>query len=242
MKIKIQKKYLIFPVNTFLPRKKLMFKIDGETVYSLNIKLDNYAPDFFAYIDVSRFMDKEIELDVNPETEINFKESDTMELENLYSEPLRPQVHFSTKNGWINDPNGLIYLNGVYHMFYQYNPAEPEWENMHWGHAQSRDLVHWEEKDTALFPDSRGTMFSGSAFLDEKNVSGLKDGENNAALLFYTATEPFCQYMSYSTDDFKTIAHYGKQPVVPHILDCNRDPKVVFCDELNCYIMALYLG
>ncbi len=86
-----------------------------------------------------------------------------------------PQAYRTAlKNGWINDPNGLIYFDDVYHMFYQYNPTEPSWDNMHWGHAESRDLIHWEEKDTALFPDNRGTMFSGSAIYDEKNKSEAK--------------------------------------------------------------------
>lgn len=232
MKITIRKKYLIFPVNTFSAKKKMMFQLNGETVYSLNIKLDNYNPDFWAYIDMSRFLGREMELDVSPEMKISFRESDEMDIENVYKEPMRPQVHFTTKNGWINDPNGLIYLGGVYHMFYQYNPAEHNWDNMHWGHAVSRDLVHWEEKDTALFPDERGMMFSGSAFYDERN---------DRALLFYTTTEPFCQNISCSADGFETLRAYEKNPIVPHIAGSNRDPKVVFCDEMGCYIMALYL-
>lgn len=155
---------------------------------------------------------------------------------------MRPTVHFSTKNGWMNDPNGLIYLDGVYHMFYQYNPAEPNWGNMHWGHAESVDLIHWEEKDTAIFPDGRGTIFSGCAVLDEKNLLGKNIDEKKAALLIYTKTdEPFCQNLSYSVDNFISIEEYSNNPVVPHIKSQNRDPKVAFCDELDCYIMALYL-
>lgn len=238
--MKITKKYLVFPVNTLAKEKELYFKENGKTVYHLNIKLDTYNPDFFAYIDLARYLGKELEISVEPEMEVAFTESDTMDIENGYKEPMRPQIHFSTKNGWINDPNGLICLNGVYHMFYQYNPAAPYWENMHWGHAESRDLIHWVEKDTALFPDERGTMFSGSAVWDEKNLLGL-DADNPAALLFYTTTAPFCQNMSYSTDGFKTLVHYSKNPVVPHIVACNRDPKVIFCQELGCYLMALYL-
>ncbi len=241
MNFEITKKFLIFPVNTLSLKKELHFKIDGKTVYKINIRLDNCNPDFYAYINMSRFIGQKIEIAVYPEMEINFRESDTMDIENLYNEPMRPQIHFTTKNGWINDPNGLIYLDGVYHMFFQFNPTEPKWDNMHWGHAESRDLIHWEEKDTALFPDNRGTMFSGSAIYDEKNLLGINPGESKATLLYYTTTNPFCQYMSYSTDKFKTIEIYEKKPVVPHITGCNRDPKVVFCDELNCYIMALYL-
>lgn len=236
MKIKITKKYLIFPVNTLLSKKELFFKKGSQTVYKLNIKLDNINPDFYAYIDMTRFIGEELELSVTPEMKIRFREADTNDTENLYKEPYRPQVHFTPKSGWMNDPNGLIFLDGVYHMFFQYNPTEPNWDNMHWGHAVSQDLIHWEEKDIALFPDERGTMFSGCAVFDRAKILG-----KNTAALFYTTTKPFCQHMSYSDDGFNTIKHSGNKPVVPHIAADNRDPKVVFCDELNCYIMALYL-
>lgn len=241
MEIKIKSKYLIFPVNKFAIRKKLTFHHEGKPVYELNIRLDNLHPDYYAYIDVSRFMGQTISLSVSPKMEPLFREADEMDIPGLYKEPLRPQIHFTTKNGWINDPNGLIYLDGVYHMFYQHNPTEPDWENMHWGHAESHDLIHWEEKDIALFPDERGSMFSGSAVLDNRNLLGKNTEDSKAALLFYTTTNPFCQHMSYSTDNFQTITPYSNQPVVPHIEDANRDPKVVFCEELDCYIMALYL-
>lgn len=241
MKIEIKNKYLIFPVNTLATKKVLTFNRSGETVYELNIKLDNGNPNFYAYIDVSRFIGQTMDVFVAPEMKLKFHGADEMNIDNLYHEPMRPQVHFTTKNGWINDPNGLIYIDGTYHMFYQYNPTEPNWDNMHWGHAESRDLIHWEEKPTMLFPDKRGKMFSGSAILDDKNLLGKNEGKNKAALLFYTTTTPFCQHMSYSTDNFKTVKQYMDKPIVPHIKAANRDPKVVFCDELDCYIMVLYL-
>ncbi len=241
MKIEIKNKYLIFPVNTLTTKKILTFKRNCETVYQINIKLDNCNPNFYAYIDVSRFIGQTIDILVSPEMKLEFREADKMDIDNLYHEAMRPQVHFTTKNGWMNDPNGLVYIDGTYHMFYQYNPTEPNWDNMHWGHAESSDLIHWEEKDVALFPDERGTMFSGSAILDDKNLLGKNVGNNKSALLYYTTTEPFCQHMSYSTDNFETIERYIDKPVVPHVKGRNRDPKVVFCDELGCHIMVLYL-
>lgn len=241
MKFEIKNKYLIFPVNALSTKKILTFKINCETVYRINIKLDNCNPDFYAYIDVSRFIGQTVDISVAPEMKLEFRKADEMNIDNLYHEPMRPQVHFTTKNGWINDPNGLIYINGIYHMFYQYNPTEPNWDNMHWGHAESSDLIHWEEKNVALFPDERGAMFSGSAVLDDKNRLGKNIGNNKAALLFYTTTTPFCQHMSYSIDNFETIKQFTDKPIVPHIKAANRDPKVVFCDELDCYIMAFYL-
>ena len=123
-----------------------MFSKGEKTVYELMMNLDNKNPDFSAYIDVSRFIGEELELAVKPEMEISYRESDDMDIDGLYNEQLRSQIHFTTKNGWINDPNGLIYLDGTYHMFYQHNPCSVEWGNMHWGHATSSDLVHWEER------------------------------------------------------------------------------------------------
>ena len=162
-------------------------------------------------------------------------------MKNKYNDIFRPQVHFTAKNGWINDPNGLIYIDGTYHMFYQYDPTGIKPEKMHWGHATSRNLIHWQEQDIALFPDERGDMWSGSAILDNKNLIGKNTKDSTAALLFYTTTEPFVQNISYSTDGFKTIKSFEGNPVLPHIMGTNRDPLIVFCDELDCYVMALHL-
>ena len=242
MTIPITSRYLLFPVNTRAVRKTLIFSSGGREVYRLKIRLDNVSPDFTAPIDVSRFMGQTLTLSVSPEMEIRCTAADEAPLSDLYREPLRPQLHFTTKCGWNNDPNGLLFYGGVYHMFYQHNPAEPAWENMHWGHAVSRDLLHWREEKIALFPDERGAMYSGSAILDEENLLGKNENGRPAALLFYTTTAAFCQNLSYSTDGFRTIRHWDRNPVVPHIEGRNRDPKVVRCEELGCYVMALYLS
>ena len=241
MKIEIKRKYLIFPVNTLASIKKISISSREEDTYCLDIRLDNIAPDFFAYIDVSRFIGKTVSVSTDPQMDLSYTESDIMDIPMLYQEPYRPQVHFSAKNGWINDPNGLIYFDGKYHMFYQHNPCENRWGNMHWGHAISTDLLHWEETDIALFPDKTGKMFSGSAIVDEKNLLGLQKGDTPTVLLYYTATHPFSQYIAYSADALKTIRKYGSSPVVPCVVDGNRDPKVVFCAEWDAYAMALYL-
>ncbi len=241
MKVYVKTKYLIFPVHTLAATKTLTLFCEGKKEYSLKIRLDNRDPDFYAHIDVSAYRGKTLTLTVEPEMELKFVESDEELLPDLYREPYRPQVHFSPKNGWNNDPNGMIYISGEYHMFFQYNPCENKWNNMHWGHAVSRDLLHWEEKDIALFPDETGTMFSGCAVLDEKNLLGLQEGDTPTVALFYTATSPFSQYLAYSTDALKTVKKRGGGPILPHIVGSNRDPYVIFCEEWNAYAMALYL-
>jgi len=240
MKIEIKHRYLVFPVNTFSPQIKFRFYDEGDEVYYLNVKLNPDEPTFAAYVDMERYMGKTIEIKTFPEVEIVYSEADTMNLPNLYKEPYRPQVHFTTKNGWLNDPNALIYVNGEYHMFYQHNPCESKWNNMHWAHAVSPDLIHWTELGIALGPDKYGEIFSGNAFIDKDNLLGHKVGDEDAVLLYYTGTSPLAQYLAYSNDGMKTFHKYG-EPVVPKILNTSTDPQVIFCDEWNTYIMSLYL-
>ena len=237
----VTKKYLVFPINNSLPPKRLSFRKDGEEVYYLDLRLDNVAPDFEAWIDVSRFAGEELTLMLDKEMPLSFREEETMDLPGIYDEPLRPQVHFSTKIGWNNDPNGLTYLNGTYHMFYQHNPGDKMWGNMHWGYATSTDLIHWEEQGDTIFPDRYGAIFSGSGFVDEKNVLGLQTGEIPTLVFYYTATDPFSQHMYVSTDGGKTLRPYRNGPVIPHIIGSNRDPKITYVAELDAYVLALYL-
>ena len=105
----------------------------------------------------------------------------------LYTEINRPQIHFTSRRGWNNDPNGLVYYEGEYHMFYQHNPLEREWGNMSWGHAVSRDLIHWEELPVVLYPDSIGAIFSGTAVIDFNNTSGFGKDGNPPMVAIYTA-------------------------------------------------------
>ena len=247
MKITVTHPYLVFPVNNAKAMKKLLFTIGGELVYEADVRLDTHNPDFYAYFDVSRFMGQRMELMVEPEMAMSFREADSIDRIDLYREPFRPLYHFTEKNGWHNDPNGLVKIGDTYHMFYQLNPASPQWGNMHWGHATSHDMIHWTQQPTALFPDEMGTMFSGSGIIDEEGRAGFGAG---AALFFYTAAgcnsrrsagQPFTQCLAYSTDGGKTLTKYEGNPVIPHIAGDNRDPKVIWCEELGKYVCALYL-
>jgi fructan beta-fructosidase len=129
----------------------------------------------------------------------------------------RPLVHFSPKKGWMNDPNGPVFYKGEYHLFFQHNPDNVYWDNMHWGHAKSKDLIHWEELPIALFPDEQGMIFSGSAFVDKRNDSGLGKEDSPALLLFYTShdhkTMREMQCMAYTTDGTEFIK-YDKNPLI----------------------------
>ncbi len=165
-----------------------------------------------------------------------------------YSEIYRPQFHFTPRENWTNDPNGLMFYRragaraGEYHMFFQHNPEGRDWGNMTWGHAVSPDLVHWTQLDNAIYPDKLGTIFSGSGVVDWNNTAGFQTGEEKVLVCIYTsAGEPFTQSIAYSNDGGRTWTKYAGNPVVPHILGGNRDPKVLWYEPEKKWVMALYL-
>lgn len=153
----------------------------------------------------------------------------------------RQIVHFTPQRGWINDPNGLIYADGEYHMFYQYYPYDTKWGPMHWGHAVSRDLLTWKHLPVALYPTESEYVFSGSAMIDRENIMGFKNGEKAPMLLFYTSHNPETgeqmQSMAYSTDYVHFEKYKGNPILKNHIGEADykkdfRDPKV-FCDTVR---------
>lgn len=170
-----------------------------------------------------------------------------------YQEPHRPQFHFSPPSMWMNDPNGMIYLNGEYHLFYQHYPDSTVWGPMHWGHAISKDLVHWEHMPIALYPDSLGYIFSGSAVVDQGNTSGLgsKDNPPMVAIFTYHNTEGEkagkndyqTQGIAFSVDHGRSWEKYAENPVLenPGKRDF-RDPKVFWHESSEKWVMILAVG
>ena len=150
----------------------------------------------------------------------------------------RPVYHHSPAFGWMNDPNGMVYHDGVYHLFYQHYPYGTYWSDMHWGHATSTDLIHWEQHPIALFPDEYGYMFSGSIVVDEKNTAGFGEG---AFVAVYTSTHPSqAQSLAYSLDKGMTWHKYGA-PVLYGEGDF-RDPKVFWYEPQDCWMLILANG
>ena len=168
----------------------------------------------------------------------------------LYHEKYRPQFHFSPESGWMNDPNGLVFLDGEYHLFYQHYPDSTVWGPMHWGHAVSSDLVHWTHLPIALYPDSLGYIFSGSAVVDAGNTTGFGNIDNPALVAVFTYHDPITekagsdlfqsQGIAYSTDKGRNWIKYPGNPVLqnPGKRDF-RDPKVFRHKETNKWIMIL---
>jgi fructan beta-fructosidase len=170
--------------------------------------------------------------------------------EPLYHERYRPQFHFSPRVNWTNDPNGLVFYKGEYHLFFQHNPFGNGWGNMTWGHAVSRDLFHWKQLEHAIRPDRLGTIFSGSAVVDRGNTAGFQSGDKKVIVCIYTSAggtsteskgQPFSQSIAYSNDCGRTWKKYEKNPVLRHIIGGNRDPKVIWHAATKRWVMALYL-
>jgi len=250
MRLIIDKKYLLIPVSTGASKKVILFYHGNEVVYELSARIDLLSPEYFFPVDMHIFQNMVLDVSCIPDMQLTLAMVNTKPELPATADRYRPFWHFTAKYGWINDPNGLVYIEGNYHMFYQHNPVGTEWGNMHWGHAISPDLFHWQEQGIALYPDRMGNMFSGSAIIDKENKSGLSENGVPAVLLYYTTAGntskisenmSFAQCIAYSTDGGKNFKKYKNNPVISHIEAYNRDPKVIFSPELNKYVMVLFI-
>ena len=246
--ITIDKKYLNLPVSHQQDRGKMTFIADGHPDLSVVIRLAPDKADYWVFKDVSNLKGKTLTIRYDGDSEglKNLFQSDVIVgNDSLYKEANRPQFHFTTRRGWINDPNGLVYYDGEYHLFYQHNPYEREWENMHWGHAVSTDLIYWEELADALYPDHLGGMFSGSAVIDYRNTAGYNKEKSPAMIAAYTAAGPDkqVQCIAYSLDKGRSFTKYEGNPVIDskHLWNSQdtRDPKVFWYTPGNHWVMVL---
>jgi len=166
-----------------------------------------------------------------------------------YDERFRPQFHFSPARGWLNDPNGLVYYDGWYHLFFQHTVAVEGEGDKIWGHAMSRDLVHWEQKHDVLYPDKLGTIYSGSAAVDWNNTAGLKTGEKDVLVAAYTSAgkhvnppQPYTQSLACSHDGGETWEKYRKNPVLRNVSGGDdRDPRIFWHQPTQRWVMVLSL-
>ena len=243
--LKITQRYLNLPVSHQTDRKKMSFTIDGKEERSFVIRLAPGKPDYWVFCDMDAYKGKKLTISYDGEgLQQIYQDSQIAGQDSMYHEKSRPQLHYSQRRGWNNDPNGMVWYDGEYHLFYQHNPYEREWENMHWGHAVSRDLIHWEELNEALYPDHNGTAFSGSAVVDYENTSGFGSKDNPAMVAIYTgASAKQVQCIAYSLDKGRTWTKYEKNPVIDsgklwNTVD-TRDPKVFWYDPNKEWVMIL---
>lgn len=243
--LKITQRYLNLPVSHQTDRKKMSFTIDGKEELSFVIRLASGKPDYWVFCDMDAYKGKKLTISYDGEgLQQIYQDSQIAGQDSMYHEKSRPQLHYSQRRGWNNDPNGMVWYDGEYHLFYQHNPYEREWENMHWGHAVSRDLIHWEELNEALYPDHNGTAFSGSAVVDYENTSGFGSKDNPAMVAIYTgASAKQVQCIAYSLDQGRTWTKYEKNPVIDsgklwNTVD-TRDPKVFWYGPNKEWVMIL---
>lgn len=249
MNLHVSGRYLLIPICPSIQTEKVIIRqrADHPTIlYEMDLPVSEASPRYHAALDLSAYLGEDLYVSTPFPT--------SGELAWVFSDNPRKNTrvrhvpaHFAPDVGWMNDPNGLIYADGKYHMYFQYNPYNTSWGNMHWGHAVSTDLIHFTQRETVLYPNDEGTCFSGSAVIDQKNLTG--HGENTM-LFYYTAAggtsersrgHAFTQKMAYSTDRGETFQRDSKF-CLNTLAKENRDPKVFYHEPSSAYIMVLYLA
>lgn len=244
------KKFLLLPVQENAPEGKVNIIVNNEfqLEQNINIRLAREKVDYYVPLDLSAYQGKSVSVDVTgmPASSLCWKEiklSDTFDSSNR--ETYRPVYHHTPVYGWMNDPNGMFYKNGVYHLYFQYNPYGSMWANMTWGHSTSTDLTHWTYEGTAIVPDAWGAIFSGSCVVDKDNTAGFGKG---AVVAFYTSAKstPWgdvqSQSMAYSLDNGKTFIKYEHNPILTSTERDFRDPKVFWYAPGKHWVMMLAVG
>lgn len=244
------KKFLHLPVQDDAPEGKVNIVINnkGQFAQSMNVRLAREKIDSYVPLDLSAYVDQNVSIDIAgmPSSSLCWKElkmSDSFDMTN--KEKFRPVYHHTPAYGWMNDPNGMFYKDGVYHLYFQWNPYGSVWGNMHWGHSTSTDLMHWNFEGCAIVPDAWGAIFSGSCVVDHNNTAGFGKG---AVVAFYTSAKatPWgdvqSQSMAYSLDNGKTFTKYEGNPILTSSEKDFRDPKVFWYAPGKHWVMMLAVG
>ena len=247
LSFKVKYKYLNLPISQEVERCRLTFQAKGVDDLSVVARLST-EPDYWVFKDLTAYKGKTLTItfDGSEEALAQVYQADTIrDAQKMYHEKYRPQFHFTTRRGWINDPNGCIWHDGLYHLYYQHNPFEREWENMTWGHATSPDLLHWTEQPPVLHPDSLGTMFSGSAVFDRDNTSGFGTKKVPPLVYAYTAdrSDREVQCIAYSLDGGMTLHKYEGNPVIDSHekwqTHDTRDPRLFWYEAGQHWVLVL---
>ena len=245
-------KYLLIPVQESAELSHVKVIANNQQLKTFNVRLANTHVDYYVPLDLEAYKSqKGLMLDIHVDGQsrndggfANFgcwkgmKFSDTFDMKNR--EQYRPLYHHTPAYGWMNDPNGMFYKDGVWHLYFQYNPYGSQWENMTWGHSTSTNLVDWKFEGEAIEPDVIGTIFSGSAVVDKKNTAGF--GEGAVVALYTSAGENQTQSMAYSTDNGKTFTKYEGNPIITSNVPDFRDPHMFWNEDIKKWNMILAAG
>ena len=243
--LKVSGKYLLLPVQEKEEIANVRVVVNNLQQQSFNVKLAVDKVDYYVPLDLQRFGSDRVLLDITlhgdrratgPVKDFacwkEMRQSDTFDATNR--ERFRPAYHHTPQYGWMNDPNGMFYKDGVYHLFYQWNPYGSQWENMTWGHSTSTDLIHWEAQPTAIEADALGTIFSGSCVVDK---------QNDRVVAFYTsAGQSQTQSMAVSKDNGRTFVKYAANPILSSNEPDFRDPKAFWNDDIQRWNLILAVG
>ena len=246
------KKYLLLPVQESAEVSNIKVIGGSRQLKTLNVRLANNHIDYYVPLCLQEFdNEKGLMLDVHVNGTYrtdggistfscwkNMSFSDTFDMKNR--EQYRPVYHHTPAYGWMNDPNGMFYKDGVWNLYFQHNPYGSQWENMTWGHSTSTDLVHWNFQGDPVQPDALGTVFSGSAVVDKENTSGF--GKGAVIALYTSAGESQTQSMVYSTDNGKTFTKYEGNPVITSNVPDFRDPHMFWNEDIKKWNMILAAG
>ena len=247
LRLDSQKKYLLLPVEEKEENAHIRVVRNNQLEKTFNCRLAVDKVDYFVPYEVGEGELFDISFNDNMRATgaidgftcwKRMSYSDSFDTKNV--EKHRPVYHHTPQYGWMNDPNGMFYKDGVWHLCYQFNPYGSQWENMTWGHSTSTDLVHWKAEPTAITPDALGTIFSGCCVVDKNNTAGFG---NDAIVAFYTsAGARQTQSMAYSTDGGKTFTKYENNPVITSNVPDFRDPHVFWNAEAGFWNMILAAG
>ena len=244
-------RYLWLPIQESAPEGKLQVIVSNVAQMEQNVRFAREKVDYYVALDMQPWLGAKglsVVIQNVPKASVCFskiKQNDDKQYM-LIPEKYRPSYHHAPERGWMNDPNGLFFKDGVWHLYYQYNPYGSMWGNMHWAHSTSTDLVHWQQQPVALAPDAWGTMFSGSCVVDHNNTAGFG---KDAIISMYTSSRPTpfggdvqAQCIAYSNDGGKTFTKYVGNPVITDEKKDFRDPHVFWNEEAGFWNMILAAG
>ena len=244
-------RYLWLPIQESAPEGKLQVIVSNVAQMEQNVRFAREKVDYYVALDMQPWLGAKglsVVIQNVPKGSVCFskiKQNDDKQYM-LIPETYRPSYHHAPERGWMNDPNGLFFKDGVWHLYYQYNPYGSMWGNMHWAHSTSTDLVHWQQQPVALAPDAWGTMFSGSCVVDHNNTAGFG---KDAIISMYTSSRPTpfggdvqAQCIAYSNDGGKTFTKYVGNPVITDEKKDFRDPHVFWNEEAGFWNMILAAG
>lgn len=248
VRVKADSTYLILPVQESIDDARINVLVDGKIADTFYVRMAKSKTDYEVPFDLTPYKGKEIVLDiVTPQGRSSVREAkedvcwkgirladtfDTSDREKKY----RPLYHHTPLYGWMNDPNGMFYKDGVWHLYYQYNPYGSKWQNMTWGHSTSDDLINWHHEDEAIRPDGLGAIFSGSCVVDTAGTAGY--GRDAVVALYTSAATNQMQSLAYSLDNGKTFTKLSSNPVITLESEA-RDPNMFWNEETKEWNLAL---